>query len=143
MRCSWIGNLGSIVRFELLLVTGVLLCLVACNSQPTVGNGAVDVVQSYIQGQIAHDSNKLISLTCKDQETQAIIDADQFRSLDPKLSGMACQQIAADASDVVVACTGQITTEYTGESHVWQLSDYNFRVVQEDGQSKVCGHVSK
>lgn len=116
-----------------------LICLVAlagCGQQ----DSPVGAVQSYITGRVASDTSKLVSLSCKDQESQAMTDADSFRSMKASADSVSCKQIGEEAPYTVVACTGKIITEYAGETRAWNLADRNFKTIKEDGQWKVCGY---
>jgi hypothetical protein len=123
---------------SLILVVLMSIILAACNSaQP---DSPVGVVQSYVQARVTSDENKLITLSCKAQESQAKKDADSFRSMKATLDSISCKQAGEDASFTIVACEGKIITEYAGETRDWNLADRNFKIVQEDGQWKVCGY---
>jgi hypothetical protein len=124
---------------RLLIVVAGLLCLVglsACGQQ----DNPVGAVQSYIAGRVASDTNKLVSLSCKDQESQAMTDADSFRSMKASIDSMTCKQVGEESPYTIVACDGKIITEYAGESRTWNLADRNFKTIKEDGQWKVCGY---
>ena len=116
-----------------------LVCLIglaACGQQ----DSPVSAVQSYITGRVASDTSKLVSLSCKDQESQAMTDADSFRSMKASADSVSCQQVGEEAPFTIVACTGKINTEYAGETRAWNLADRNFKTIKEDGQWKVCGY---
>src|SRR5262249_30426548 len=129
------------IRSIILLVGLVLVAafvLAACNSaQPS---DPVGVVQSYITGRVASDQNMLVSLSCKDQESQAMTDADSFKSMKANIDSMSCSQAGTDGAFTLVSCQGTISTEYAGESRKWNLADRNFKTIQEDGKWKVCGY---
>jgi hypothetical protein len=124
-------------RFLFLAVL-IMLTLAACNSaQP---DSPVGVVQSYVQARVTSDENKLLTLSCKDQESQAKRDADSFRSMKATLDSITCKQASEESPYTIVACEGKIVTEYAGETRDWNLADRNFKTIQEDGQWKVCGY---
>ena len=127
---------------SIILLSGIILVslitLAACNSSQ--GSDPVGVVQSYILGRVASDQNMLVSLSCKDQESQAMTDADSFKSMKASVDSMTCNQAGTDGAFTLVACQGSISTEYAGESRKWNLADRNFKTIQEDGKWKVCGY---
>ncbi|MEP7287233.1 MAG: hypothetical protein ABI947_15875 [Chloroflexota bacterium] len=123
---------------RLLLMLGIVVLglLGGCGNQ----DSPVNAVQSYVAGRVASDTAKLQSLACKDQESQALTDADSFRSMKASVDSMTCTQAGEDAPYTIVACQGKILTEYAGETRTWNLADRNFRTIKEDGQWKVCGY---
>jgi len=126
------------LRKSILIIIAVLaLILVACGNQQT--DSPVGVVQSYIAGRVASDSALLVSLSCKDQESQAQTDADSFKSMKASIDSMSCNQAGTDSGFTIVACQGKVLTTYAGESRTWNLGDRNFKTIQEDGKWKVCG----
>jgi hypothetical protein len=123
---------------SIILTIFMLIMLAACNNaQPDT---PVGVVQSYVQARVTSDESKLITLSCKAQESQAKKDADSFRSMKATLDSITCKQAGTDSSFSIVACEGKIITEYAGETRDWNLADRNFKTIQEDGQWKVCGY---
>jgi len=119
------------------VLAALALILVACGNQQA--DSPVGVVQSYITGRVASDSALLVSISCKDQESQAQTDADSFKSMKANIDSMSCNQAGTDGNFTIVACQGKVTTTYAGESRTWNLGDRNFKTVQEDGKWKVCG----
>jgi hypothetical protein len=115
---------------------GVLALLSACGQQ----DSPVQAVENYLRLRVASDAPKLLAASCKDWESQASVEAASFQSMNAKLDGMACKQSGADGLFTVVACQGQIVTQYAGETRNWDLAAKNFRVVKEDGQWKMCGY---
>ena len=124
----------------LFIIAGLALMLVACGHQQT--DSPVGVVESYNTGRVASDSTLLVSLSCKDQESQAQTDADSFKSMKATIDSMSCNQAGTDGSFTIVACQGKVLTTYAGESRTWNLGDRNFKTIQEDGKWKVCGTTS-
>ena len=117
-----------------------LVCLIGLAGCGAQQDSPVNAVQSYISARVASDTTKLVSLACKDQESQAMTDADSFRSMKAKLDSMSCKQVSEEAPYTVVACEGKIVTEYAGETREWNLADRSFKTIKEDGQWKVCGY---
>lgn len=123
---------------SLIIAVLMLISLSACNTAQS--NDPVGVVQSYVQARVTSDESKLVSLSCKDQESQAKKDADSFRSMKATLDSISCKNAGEDSPYTIVACEGKIVTEYAGETRDWNLADRNFKTIQEDGQWKVCGY---
>ncbi len=116
-------------------VIGVLI-LTGCAQQ----DSPVQAVQSYLNYRVASDESKLLSVSCKDWENDARVEAASFQSMKASLDGVSCNQNGTDGSFTVVACKGKIMTTYAGETRSRDLADRSFKTIQEDGHWKVCGY---
>ncbi len=119
------------------VLLGGALILVGCAQQ---ADNAVNAVMSYLNYRVSSDESKLLSVSCKDWENDARVEAASFQSMNAKLDGMACSQAGTDGSFTVVACKGQIVTTYAGETRSRDLAARSFKTIQEDGHWKVCGY---
>jgi hypothetical protein len=128
----------SLVWLVLILIGSAVLT--ACNQQQS--DSPVSAVETYITTRNTSDTQKLVALACKAWESKATIEADSFRSRDPKLEGMKCTEAGKDGEYTIVKCEGQVITNYQGESRPFDLAARNFRVVQEDGRWKMCGYAA-
>lgn len=115
-----------------------LIGLIACTPQQTSGPTAA--IESYLQTRITGDTQKLIAQSCKAWESGANLDADSIRNRNPKLDSVACQKTGQDGDTTLVNCTGKIITNYDGKDNAVELSKQTYKVVQEDGQWKMCGY---
>src|SRR5437870_10529790 len=88
------------------------LVLSACAQQ----DSPVQAVENYLKLRVASDAPKLLAASCKDWESQATVEAASFQSMNAKLDSMACKQTGQDGQFQIVACTGQIVTQYAGET---------------------------
>ena len=124
---SWIGFAAAIVLLAL------------CGGCSQAGDPG-DAMVKYLQARAAADSTAIRSLSCAAWEGQAVLQADSFRSMNAKLDNVSCKQSGTDGSATLVTCTGQIVTTYNGENRTWSLATY--RMVQEDGDWKMCGEAT-
>ncbi len=124
--------------FGMMLCTGVIgaLLLAGCGQQ----DSPVQAVQSYLNYRVVSDESKLLSVSCKDWENDAQVEAASFQSMNAKLDGMSCSQTGTDGAYTLVACKGKIVTTYAGETRSRDLADRSFKTIQEDGHWKVCGY---
>ncbi len=122
----------------------LLLTLTACSGEPaapptlavtpTPDNAAGDVVQRYLQARIDGDADALARLLCAEREEDARREAASFAAVEASLRDVAC---AFDSATSTVTCTGAIVAVYDGEGRDFDIPRY--RVLQEDGEWKVCG----
>jgi hypothetical protein len=118
-----------------LMLLGAVLPLAACAQ----GDPAA-TVEAYLQAKVASDLSRMQSLSCAAWEGQAVIEATSFESMNAELDGMACQADGELDGATRVNCEGQITTVYNGETREWNLGAFPYRLVQEDGEWKMCGY---
>jgi hypothetical protein len=109
------------------------LALAACSSAPAEQNVG-SVVVEYLQARIDGDADKLRTLLCAANESNAAREAASFASVEASLNNVAC---TFDAASAKVSCTGSITATYNGENREIPLPKY--QMVQEDGEWRVCG----
>ena len=117
-----------------LLAAGLLLT--ACQSQVS----QADTIQTYLQARVQSDVNQMVSLSCPEWEGQARIEASTFQALKAQLQDVSCAEASASGGVALVACKGKIVTTYNGESREWNLADHQFKLVQQDGEWRMCGY---
>jgi hypothetical protein len=123
-----------VIRLDRLILFLSLIVLIAACSQ-TGDPGAV--MLKYLEARVAADANAIRGLSCAAWESQAAMQADSFRSMNAQLQDVTCQQSGTDGDTTLVTCGGQIVTTYEGENREWALGTY--RMIQEDGEWKMCG----
>lgn len=96
-----------------------------------------ETVESYLKAKVAADEDQMRQLACADWEGQVAIQADSLRGLDAKLEGLSCHQGEKDGDYTLVHCDGKLVATYNGEVREWELGSY--RLIEEDGEWKVCG----
>ena len=122
----------TVIKLMILAVVSLLL-LAACAE----AGDPVDTVESYLNARVESDADELQQLSCAQWESQALLQADSFRSMDASIEDMSCQKDGEDGDFTLVACDGRIVTSYNGETREWDLPDY--QLVEEDGEWKICG----
>ncbi len=128
-----------ISRLVLLTLLAASILLAACGAQAS-GSPAVQAVQSYLQALVAKDATKLANQSCKEWESEATLEMDSFQAVTATLEGVSCQETGKDGSATLVHCTGNIVATYNGEKQNLDLSPRTYKVVQEDGDWRVCGY---
>jgi hypothetical protein len=113
----------------------LLLILAACADE----GSASDAVENYLKAKIASDEDKLISLSCKDWEAQALLDAAPFESVDAEFEGMSCKEAGQEDDFTLVTCEGILSFEYQGELREQNLSEISYLAIKENGEWKMCG----
>lgn len=119
----------------LLSLMTLSLVLAACADE---GN-ASDAIESYLKAKIAGDEDKLVSLSCKDWEAQARLDAAPFKSGEAEFEGMACENAGKQDEFTLVTCEGTLTFEYRGELREQDLSALTYLAIKENDEWKMCG----
>lgn len=123
-------------RFVILIGWLALIILAACANE----GSAPDAVEKYLKAKIASDDNQLVSLSCKDWETQALLEAKSFESVSAEFKDMSCKEAGKDGSYTLVTCEGTLIIQYRGEDPREQnLSGTTYRAIKEDGKWKMCG----
>jgi hypothetical protein len=123
-------------RTLIIVLLLILLALAGC-AQKSSAPGAVE---NYLKAKVASDENKLVSLSCKAWEAQAVQDAAAFKSVSAEIKDMSCQEKGQDGKYTLVTCDGTLVIQYRGESPREQpLSGTTYLAVKEDGAWKMCG----
>ena len=115
------------MRTLILILLALLLApllLSACANKST----ASDAVESYLKAKIASDDNKLVSLSCKDWEAQALLEAKSFESVTAEFKDMSCKEAGKADPYTLVTCDGTLIIQYRGEDPRQQsLGCYHYR----------------
>ena len=125
-------------RYLTLIITWLLLLLAL--SACTEKSSAPQVVEKYLKAKIASDEDKLVSLSCKSWEAQAIQEAAPFKSVNAKIQDLSCKTNGEDGQYTLVTCEGKLVIQYRGEDPREQsLGGTIYRTLKEDGEWKMCG----
>ena len=121
------------------LITVLLLILLILTGCAKKGS-APGTIEKYLNAKVTSDENKLVSLSCKTWEAQAVQDAAAFKSVSAEIKDMSCQEQGTDGKYTRVTCDGTLVIQYRGESPREQpLSGTTYLAVKEDGAWKMCG----
>ncbi len=117
------------------LLIAALLVLAACaQDDPSA------TVEAYLQAKVASNLETLQRLSCAAWEAQAVVEASSFESMNAELQDMRCRQNGQDGEYTLVECEGKIVTVYNGETREWDLGAFPYRLLQEDGEWRMCGY---
>jgi hypothetical protein len=114
-----------------------VLLLAACQSQP---GGAVQAVEEYYQALVDRDDARFTGYTCAAWEEQALLEFDSFAGVKIKLEGLNCEEAGTEGNETLVACSGKIAATYGSEQMDFPLDGRMHRVVNENGDWRVCGY---
>ena len=121
------------------LVFALAFFLAGCQASASQA-GAASAIQKYLAARAASDIDQMTLLSCPTWEAQARIEAASFKSMNAKLQDVICQVSGTDGSTTLVTCQGKIVTTYQGEAREWTVGDHPFKVVQQDGEWRMCGY---
>jgi len=111
--------------------------LSACGSSK---DPAARAVEDYLTALSGKDVNTLTVLSCADWEASALLEYDSLQAVDTRLDGLSCQPSGTDGDTHLVQCQGKLLATYNGEDQEFDLSVRTYEVVQQGGDSLVCGY---
>jgi hypothetical protein len=120
-----------------LLVSALTLLLAACGSSV---DPAVAAVEAYLNALVAKQSDTLSALSCADWESNALLELDSLQAVETRLDGLSCALAGTDGDTTLVVCQGKILATYNNEDQELDLSVRTYQVVQQGGESLVCGY---
>lgn len=121
---------------KLLLTFLLAVLLAACSGE---GESPAAAVENYLRTRITGDEAKLVGLACRAREAEARTEAASFAPMNAEIKTLSCRADGEDGQYTIVACQGEMVTNYAGETRQWDLGARRFRTLREDGQWKVCG----
>ena len=122
------------ILFTLLLAN---ILLTAC--APSASDAPAKAVENYLNALVAKDAARLPTLVCGDWEEDALIELDSLQAVNARLENAACSQTGTDGNFALVDCAGSIVLTYNNEDQNLDLSLVTYQVVEESGESLVCG----
>jgi hypothetical protein len=123
-------------RSSILVLLLIALALAACADK----GKSTDTIGNYLKAKAAADEEKLVSLSCKAWEPQALLDAVPFKSTQNKIKDISCAETGKDGNYTLVVCKGTLIVGYGGEAPREQnLGSVTYRAIKEDGEWKMCG----
>jgi len=120
----------------LLILLFIPLMLSACAGG---GDAPAQTVELYYQALVEKDQDRLISLSCAEYESMALLEFDSFLSVETTLENVSCQTASQEGGSARVTCQGAIAASYEGEIREFSLSGQTYLVTQEAGEWRVCG----
>jgi len=125
------------VLMVLLLCVSVLL-LSACGGK--AADPASKAVEDYLNALVAKDSTRLSALSCKDWESNALMELDSLQAVKTRLEGVTCKNSGTTGATNQVNCKGKLVATYNGEDQTLDIASRTFQVVQQGGEYLVCGY---
>jgi len=125
----------KLVPFASVLILIVFL-LPACGS----ASGPVRTMEDYLNALVAKDATRLSTLSCADWAQSAAVEMDSFQAVTASLEGLSCEVTGTDGAFTLVTCQGNIVTSYNGETQQFDLSLRTYQVVEQGGETLVCGY---
>jgi len=116
-----------------LLLAGLLY---ACSPSK---HPAAAAVEAYLRALVDKDEARLVGLTCKDFEADALLEFDSFSLVKTRLEGLKCQAQDTGESSAKVTCQGQIIATYGAEDQQFDLGKRIYQVQKEGSDWLVCG----
>jgi hypothetical protein len=101
---------------------------------------ALDAIYNYLDARARADVADVTALACEAFQGQAATEAVSFRSMQAKLDGVVCAVTGASGPYTLVGCGGKIVTTYGTETREWDLSNFVYQALVEDGEWKMCGY---
>jgi hypothetical protein len=121
----------------------ILICFSALLLS-TCGGKADDpaskAVVDYLNALVAKDSTKLSALSCKDWESNALMELDSLQAVKTRLEGLTCKSDGIDGTTTSVNCQGKLVATYNGEDQTLDITARTYQVVQQGGEYLVCGY---
>ncbi|MEW6717991.1 MAG: hypothetical protein AB1345_10880 [Chloroflexota bacterium] len=124
-------------RIVWLVVVAAMLFSASCG-------GAVDssekVVKAYLQALTAKDAARVSELVCADWQAVAVQELEILQEVETRLEDLACQQSGVEGEMALVTCRGNIIVTSDNEEYELDLSLRVYKVVQTNGEYRVCGY---
>lgn len=126
------------IAFCLVIISTIVL-LSACSMNGTE-DPAGKAVMTYLQAIVSGNTDQLSSSTCKEWESDAMLELDSFAGVTAKLENAVCKSSATNGNSAEVQCTGKISATYNNEQQEFELSGRTYVVNQVGGDWLVCGY---
>ena len=125
------------MKLSILIIGLISILLTACGGS---ASPAATAVESYLQALSARDEALMLSYVCPDYEVDALLEFDAFALVQTTLEGLACEEVGVTGDAIMVVCAGSIEATYGSELRNFDLSEREYRVVDEGGNWLVCGY---
>jgi|WetSurMetagenome_2_1015567.scaffolds.fasta_scaffold214186_2 hypothetical protein len=122
------------------VVIVVTVFLTSCSNTGGSNDPAAKAVVNYLQAVVSGDASKVSSNSCKDWESQAMMEMDSFAGVKANVDQAVCKTTSTDGSMTQVTCTGKIKATYNNENQEFDLSGRTYQVTQQGGEWLVCGY---
>jgi hypothetical protein len=120
----------------LLWVSAVLLS--ACGGK--AADPASQAVEDYLNALVTKNPTKLSAVSCKDWESNALMELDSLQAVKTRLDGVTCKSTSTNGTTSQVNCQGQLVATYNGEDQTLDIASRTYLVLQQGGDYLVCGY---
>ncbi len=126
-------------RYVLALALLAILMMIvsACGSG---SDRAARAVEDYLNALVNKEGEALSALSCADWESSALLELDSLQAVETRLDGLACTVAGTDGDTTLVSCQGKIIATYNDEDQELDISVRTYQVVEQGGESLVCGY---
>ncbi len=93
------------------------LLLSACGGK--TADPASKAVEDYLNALVAKDSTKLSALSCKDWESNALMELDSLQAVKTRLDGLTCKSAGANGTTTLVNCQGKFWPLIMAKTRHW------------------------
>ena len=101
---------------------------------------ALAAIYGYLEARARADVADVTALACQAWQGQAATEAVSFRSMRARLEDVVCTVSGLSGPYTLVGCGGKIITTYGAETREWDLSNFVYQAIAEDGAWKMCGY---
>jgi len=124
-----------IISFVFLIVYSILLT--SCSWHQT---SPEQTIINYYAAILEQDYNQTVNLSCAGWEPQAKNEFDSFAAVKAELKDVSCSKSGVEGVYTLIKCTGKIIANYGNEILEIDLSVPVYKVVEENGDWRMCGY---
>lgn len=127
-------------KFALMVIVLCVSALVLSACGGKTADPASKAVEDYLNALTAKDSTKLSALSCKDWESDALMELDSLQAVKTRLEGLSCKSSGTTGTTTLVNCQGKLVATYNGEDQTLDIASRTYKVEQNGGEYLVCGY---
>jgi predicted small secreted protein len=127
-------------KFALMVIVLCVSALVLSACGGKTADPASKAVEDYLNALTAKDSTKLSALSCKDWESDALMELDSLQAVKTRLEGLSCKSSGTTGTTTQVNCQGKLVATYNGEDQTLDIASRTYKVEQNGGEYLVCGY---
>lgn len=120
-----------------LLFIVIFILLAGCSSNQ---NSQAKLVENYYKALMDKNLNLMLAQVCPDWEEQARTDYQSFAAVSAQLKDIHCKVQSLEEKSATVTCQGKIEADYGNEILEIDLSKFVFKIIQENGDWRLCGY---
>lgn len=98
------------------------------------------VTFEYLSALVNKETGKIISLSCNEWETNAIMDVDSLMNIRAELNNVTCYEVGREGDEAYVVCSGIIKLTYDAEIQEIDLNTRKYTLRLENNDWRVCNY---